>query len=163
MNTDSDDYCIVCHEKNIYKLQYFHCSVYHNLCYICLCKNLSSRLECSDKCPLCKAPIINECKNPNTLTFNEIVNLDVSKIILRNIYIRQSYELRPNLTKADITYDNKTISLYMDNGNLAMYNDMYIGVNGFFYSFDIKYQQYYLSISKGRYQFWDINKIYRLI
>lgn len=151
----SDRLCIVCHESNIKHIQYFKCTKYHNLCRLCFNKlKIASNI-----CPLCRSSPIIEAKNPGLLTPMELFKIDVKKIDSANIYIHQYFTLPPDTKPIDIYYDNNKISLYMRNGNLAMFGGMFIGTNGFLYSYDEKYNRYYLSIHRAKFQFWDINRI----
>lgn len=154
-----DDCCIICYGRNTKQVNYFKCSKYHNLCGICFNMHINSTNTNSDKCPICKAGLSNECKNPYTLSEYDLYHLDVKNILQRHIFIHQNFALNPSYYPAFIKFGSEKISLFMDNGVPALYLGMFIATNGFFYDYSKKTKCYILSISKQRYQFWDNSRV----
>ena len=160
MSDKNKDECVICYEKNQIEIRYFACLKYHNLCRRCFHKHSNSNLSDKCKCPLCKAELINECKQPNTLNTLEIHDLNKKNILPSNIFIHQNYRLNSSLIPIMIKYNDKTVSLYMENGMLVQHHDMFIGTDGFFYEYNQKHNCYILAVSKNRFQFWDTPRVF---
>lgn len=156
----SEESCIVCYEQNKINKIYFNCSKYHNLCRKCFYTHVKSNNIDKYKCPLCRAELANECKSPKSLTPMEIQGLDKKHILQSNIFIHQNYVLDKNFIPVTLSYNDKKIVLYMNNGILVQHHDMFISEDGFFYEYSDKIQSYILAISKNRYQFWDSSRVY---
>jgi hypothetical protein len=109
---------------------------------------------------MCKASIFKECLKPSLLTEQELYDVDITKILIKYIYIHQNFVLDSGAKLVTIKSENdKEIKLYSIKGSLIVWHGKYIGENGFMYVYDEKFERYTYAILHEKYQFWDISKI----
>lgn len=163
VETDEESYdnesCCVCYCVIPIQIEYFSCTVYHGLCTDCFNKISYNLKTC---CPLCNAELRNECKSPKNLSKLDIFSLDTTKILQKYVFIHQNFQLDPKFKTLKIKNDCELLEFYIQNGTFAMYDGMFICKdNGFLYTYDEEYEMYHLAVKKGKYQFWDVSRIYR--
>lgn len=149
--------CDICSQNNK-RWIYFKCEdSKHSICSKCFSK--ISKDNKLIKCPYCRADLLNECRNPMALSQQELYDIDPKKIMQKYIFIHQNFELDPYAKLMTIKSNDCEIKLYSFNGNPIIWHKMFIGESGFMYVYNSEYERYTYAIEKGKYQFWDIDKI----
>jgi hypothetical protein len=160
-NNYENNKCTVCFETNLSSKQYYCCTRVHNLCAICYHKHSVSTLnsERSSKCPTCKSGLKNEFKQPIYLTVPEINSINVKELNVNSIYIHQNYKLQQDTDIIKICLNKTETFFHSCDGKIVMYLDMFVGKNGFLYSYNKRYKSYHIAVAKNKYQFWDASKM----
>ncbi|MGL5936540.1 MAG: hypothetical protein ACRCZI_13080 [Cetobacterium sp.] len=151
--------CIICLEEHPNDRLYFKCEKPHRLCAVCI--NQLIVKNTASTCPLCRAEFCNEMIPPSSLKDEDIIDLNIDAIPIKNIFIHQHVDFYKKYQITTLNNNNDTLELYSKNGNLVMYMGMFISTNGFFYTYNQSLSTYQLAVKKGKYQFWDLSKIYR--
>jgi hypothetical protein len=152
-----DKKCDICEHKNKLRI-YFKCDdIKHAICSKCFSK--ISKNNKVIQCPYCRSDLSEECQNPMSLSKEQLYKINPKKIMQKYIFIHQNFELDPYSKLMTIHSSECEIKLYSFNGTPIIWHKMFIGESGFMYIYDSEYERYTYAIEKGKYQFWDINRI----
>lgn len=161
-NNKYDANCIICFKLNKNPINYYKCTILHNICIDCYENNITinANSERSNKCPLCSASLKTEHKEPEQLSVQELQEINVNNITSNRIYIHQNFTLQKDTELFTVIVNNKPkILLHALNGRIITYLNMFICHDGFMYVYNIKDKCYQVAITKNKYQFWDKKKI----
>lgn len=158
LTNHNDKQCEICFKSNRLR-PYFKCNdSKHSICSTCFDK-IESCVK-SPQCPYCRSDLLDECKNPMSLSAQSLYEVDAKKIIQKYIFIHQNFDLDSSAKLITMDSGSDKIKLYTVNGNPIVWHKMFIGESGFMYIYDSKYERYTYAIERYKYQFWDKRRVY---
>ncbi len=146
--------CVICLDKKGNKKIMFECDKYHPICDTCF-HSYYEKNASKITCPLCRAELLTEFKNPEDMSLWELLHINIKNIDKKNMeFIGIELDGIKNMKKSTICTDNSHVKLYTKNGNLYSFDDMFVSPNGFLYNYNKNYDAYVLSIKNNKFQCW---------